>query len=60
MAGLLARVPSTLEEEAGEVLVATLILIVLGLMGTFPPLIGWVSEWFGREQRAWRCVRTAA
>ena len=28
MAGLLARIPSTLEGEAGEVLVATLILIV--------------------------------
>ena len=34
MAGLLARIPSTLEEEAGEVLVAKLILIVLGLMRT--------------------------
>ena len=50
MAGLLARVPSTLKEEVGEVLVATLILMVLGLKGTFPPLIGWVSVWFGREQ----------
>ncbi len=33
---------------------------VLGLMGTFQPFTGWVSAWFGREQRAWRCVRTAA
>ncbi len=38
---------------------ATLILMVLRLMGTFPPLTGWVSAWFGREQRAWRFVRTA-
>ncbi len=32
--------PATLEEEAGEVPVATLTLIVLGLMGAFPPFIG--------------------
>lgn len=51
MAGLLARVPSTLEEEAGGALwLHSSCLIVLGLMGTFPPLIGWVSVWFGREQ----------
>jgi hypothetical protein len=60
MAGLLARIPSTLEGEAGEVLVATLRMSVLGLMGTFQPFTGWVRAWFGREQRAWRCVRTVA